>query len=186
MTLEQMMTALRDLGLGRWVQPRLGVRSPHQLRLFGMPFDLDAFAYSLGRWVWPDDLKVSFKVERLAPIEFPFLNAIDSSMAQPVNLVVCCDGDPVVGVGGIIVSPGWTDPDNEVSDLDELMLIGMPDRRGRVVEWERQSLQFALEITCGFTFSEPIEIFDLLGSSSIDELWPAVLAGTDLGSDRTD
>jgi len=134
-----------------------------------MPFDLDAFAYSFGRWVWPDDLKVSFKVEMLTPIEFPFLNAIDSSMAQPVNLVVCYDGDPVVGVGGIIVSPGWTDPEIGAFALDEVMVIGIPDSRGRVIEWERQSLEFALEITWGLAFSEPIKVFELLGISSIDE-----------------
>lgn len=169
MTLEQMMMALRGLGLGSWVKPRLGVRSTDQLRLFSHPFEMDALDDAFGEWLWPEDLKVNFEVEMLTPIHVAYLDAIEASMAQPVNLFVCYDGDPVVAVGGLIVSPGWTDPRIEVSDLDEIVVIGIPDSQGRVVEWEQRSLQFALEVTYDLGFSEPFELCLTLGISLTDE-----------------
>ncbi len=163
------MTALRDLGTGRWVQPRLGVRSTDQLQLFSHPFELDALEDAYGEWLWPDDLKVSFEVEMLTPIHVAYLAAIQASMAQPVNLFVCYDDDPIVGIGGLIVSPGWTDPQIEVSGLDEIVVIGIPDSQGRAAEWEQRSLQFGLEVTYDLGFSEPFELCLPLGISLTDE-----------------
>ncbi len=141
-----MFDALRDLGRGRWIGPALGVKNSRQDRLWDEPFSVGLDAQEPQRWFWPHDLAVSFELEWLEPVDVAWLGAVSATLAQPVNLVGNYAGEAVVGIGGLLVWPGWNDPEVDPRQLDLPWVIGMPDSQGRVLGWEQRSLEAALDL----------------------------------------
>jgi hypothetical protein len=41
----------------------------------------------------------------------------------------------VVGTGGLIIWPGWNDPEIDPRELDLPWVVGIPDSPGRVLGW---------------------------------------------------
>lgn len=105
MELEAVWEALRDLGRGAWRQPPLHQRALRDLQptLFD---DLPDWRFLhlghvVGRWLWPADLRVSFRVEWGGEIESAWFLQAGFVRAEVVNVVGCFIGEPVAVVPGV-------------------------------------------------------------------------------------
>lgn len=119
--LDDVWEALRGLGEGEWRHPsiRWVAIDQYQPTLFDFVdgWSFLRLACHLGRWVWPEDLRVDVRLESGGLLESGWLESIGMDRIEVVNLVGLFDSESVAVIPGLMIwgVQLWTSDD--VDDL---------------------------------------------------------------------
>jgi len=119
MELQVVWNALRQLGTGWWQQPVL----QHRAVIFPQPTLFDFIPEwqwlhldkMVGRWLWPDDLRVSFYVDWGGRLDSEWFQSAGFVCAEIVNVVGCFNREPVAAVSGVALWNAYTESSIEES-----------------------------------------------------------------------